>query len=204
MIYEAAIGQDFPVAETSAATDEAVRFRRRDPAALTAAVARYQHRLYRYLLRLVHEPATADDLFQQTWLHVARQIHHYNPSRSFDAWLFAIAHNAAMDVLRRRPGESLDDPDPSAPWDAAGLATQPDALALLITAERSAIVAAEVANLPAVYREALTLRFEDGMKLQEMAEVTRAPLSTVKSRVQRALECLRHNLTARWRKEDLL
>lgn len=203
MIYQAAIGEDFPLAETDAETDEAVRLRRRDSAALTAVVARYQHRLYRYLLRLVHQPATADDLFQQTWLNVAGQIHRYDPSRRFDTWLFAIAHNAAMDLLRRRPGESLDDPDRGAPW-ATEPAIQPDALASLLTAERSAILAAEMANLPALYREVLTLRFEEGMKLEEMAEVTRAPLSTVKSRVQRALECLRQNITARWRKEDLI
>lgn len=196
MIYQAVIGKDFTVAET----DEATRLRRRDPAALAAVVGRYQHRLYRYLLRLVREPSAADDLFQQTWLHAARQIHRYDPRRSFDTWLFAIAHNAAMDLLRRRTGESLDDPDRGPEW----AAVQPDALAALITTEKSAILAAEMAGLPAVYREALTLRFEEGMKIEEIAEVTHAPLSTVKSRVQRGLECLRQNISARWRKEDLL
>jgi RNA polymerase sigma-70 factor (ECF subfamily) len=196
MIYEAAIGKDFHVAET----DEAARLRRRDPVALTEAVGRYQHRLYRYLLRLVREPAAADDLFQQTWLHAAGQIHRYDPRRSFDTWLFAIAHNAAMDLLRRRTGESLDDPDRGREW----AAVEPDALAAAITSERSAILAAELANLPAVYREALTLRFEEGMKIEEIAEVTHAPASTVKSRVQRGLESLRQRIAARWRKEDLI
>jgi RNA polymerase sigma-70 factor (ECF subfamily) len=192
MIYEAAMGKDFPVAET----DEATRLRRRDPAAMAAVVGRYQHRLYRYLLRLVHEPAAADDLFQQTWLNAARQIHRYDPGRSFDTWLFAIAHNAAMDLLRRRTGESLDDPARGSDWAAA----QPDPLTVLLMAERSAVLAAATARLPAVYREALTLRFEEGMKLEEIAEVTRAPLSTVKSRVQRGLECLKQSIT----KEGLL
>ena len=50
------------------ADSEIGRLRRRDPDALAALVARYQHRLYRYLLRLVRDPAAADDLFQQTWL----------------------------------------------------------------------------------------------------------------------------------------
>ena len=63
---------------------------------------------------------------------------------------------------------------------------------------------AAMAALPALYREVLTLRFEEGMKLEEIAEVTHAPLSTVKSRVQRALEAMRQNMSARWRKEDLL
>jgi len=169
-----------PITEVS----EAARLRAGDPAALSAVVARYQHRLYRYLTRLVRDAATADDLFQQTWLLVVRQIHRYDPARSFDTWLFAIAHNAAMDLLRRRTGEVLDDyPAPT-----------PDALDELIAGERAATVAAAMERLPGAYREALTLRFEDGMKLEEIAAVTGAPLSTIKSRVHRGLETLRRML----------
>ena len=188
MIYEAAIDKDFPVAEN----DDAARLRRRDPAALADAVGRYQHRLYRYFLRLVHEPAAADDLFQQTWLNVVRQIHRYDPARSFDTWLFAIAHNAAMDLLRRRPAENIED--------CALAAAEPDGLSSAIAQERAAMVAEAVGTLPALYREALTLRFEEGMKLEEIAEVTHAPVSTVKSRIQRGLQALRGCL----RKDDLL
>ena len=195
MIYEAAIDKDFPVAEH----DEVARLRRRDPAAFASVASRYQHRLYRYLLRLVRDSAAADDLFQQTWLHAVRQIHRYDPARSFDTWLFAIAHNAAIDLLRRRrPGESLDD------HEGELTAPTPDALAAAIATERAAILMTQMAALPALYREVLTLRFEEGMKLEEIAEVTQAPLSTVKSRVQRALEAMRQSMSARWRKEDLL
>lgn len=193
-MYQAALAKDVGVTEY----DELALLRRADPAAMAAVVCRYRQRLYRYLVRLVRDPAAADDLFQQTWLRVVREIRHYDSRRSFDTWLFAIAHNAAMDLLRRKTGESLDERD-TAVSDAA-----PDALALAISAERSAILAAQMEALPALYREALTLRFEEGMKLEEIAEVTGAPLSTVKSRVQRGLECLRERVTARWQKEDLL
>ncbi len=161
-----------------------------DPAALADLVARYQNRLYRYLLRLVRDPTEADDLFQQTWLNVVRQMGRYDPQRSFDTWLFAIAHNLAMDALRRRRGENIDQFDAAAPGDA---------LEHLIASERNAALATAMESLHAVAREALTLRFEEGMKLEEMAEVMHAPLSTVKSRVQRALLALR----TRVRKEDL-
>ena len=194
MIYQAAIFGDVPVAEQ----DEIARLRRRDSAALAGVVGRYQHRLYRYLRRLVKEPAAADDLFQQTWLNVVRQLDRYDSLRSFDTWLFAIAHNAAMDLLRRRTGESLEESGHEL------AAAEPDALSAAMASERTAILAAEMAGLSAPYREVLTLRFEEGMKLEEIAEVTRAPLSTVKSRMQRALEILREKMTARYRKEDLL
>jgi RNA polymerase sigma-70 factor (ECF subfamily) len=194
MIDQAAHFEDMPVAES----DEIARLRRRDSAALASVVARYQHRLYRYLRRLVREPAAADDLFQQTWLNVARQIGRYDSRRGFDTWLFAIALNAAMDLLRRKTGESLEESG------HALAAAEPDALSAAMASERTAILASEMAGLSAPYRELLTLRFEEGMKLEEIAEVTRAPLSTVKSRVGRALEILREKMTARYRKEDLI
>ena len=80
---------------------------------------------------------------------------------SFDTWLFAIAHNAAMDFLRRRGGESLDD------LERPPRSVEPDGLARAISAERAAILAERVSALPALYREALTLRFEEGLKLEE-------------------------------------
>jgi RNA polymerase sigma-70 factor, ECF subfamily len=193
MVFEAALSKDLPLAEP----DEAVLLRRRDPATLAIVVARYQHRLYRYLYRLVREPATAEDLYQQTWLNAVRRIATYDARSKFDTWLFAIAHNAAIDFLRRTTPESLDE-TASAPAGSA------DAFTLAIAAERAAILDAAMAGLPPVYREALTLRFEEGMKLEEIAEVTGVPLSTAKSRVQRALEFLRQRISGKWRKEDLL
>ena len=102
MIYQAANFEDVPVTEP----DEIARLRRLDSAALASVVGRYQHRLYRYLRRLVGEPAAADDLFQQTWLNVVRQIGRYDSRRSFDTWLFAIAqrrHGSAAPQGRRKP-----------------------------------------------------------------------------------------------------
>jgi RNA polymerase sigma-70 factor (ECF subfamily) len=87
-------------------------------------------------------PATADDLFQQTWLHVVRQLHRYDSTRSFDTWLFAIAHNAAMDLLRRRPNERLEDYEFALP---AGTA---DAFSTVLAGERAAILAAPWRNCP--------------------------------------------------------
>jgi RNA polymerase sigma-70 factor (ECF subfamily) len=165
MIDEAAIGTDFPLSEP------------------TDAARLYQHRLYRYFIRLVRDAATADDLFQQTWLQVVRQVHRYDAARRFETWLFAIAHNVAIDLLRRRPGESLGD----------YAAAEPDALELVLAGERAVHLAVAMDTLPALYREVLTLRFEEGMKMEEIAVVIHAPLSTVKSRVQRGLERLRRS-----------
>ncbi|HKW89925.1 MAG TPA: sigma-70 family RNA polymerase sigma factor [Candidatus Acidoferrales bacterium] len=178
---------------------EVARLRRGDLDALAELVARYQHRLYRYLLRLVRQPAEAEDLFQQTWLRVAGQIRRYDPRRNFDAWLFTLARNLAIDYLRRVRPESLDaheageyEKTPPALRDGA-----PPAIDAMIARERAYLLAAALDNLPVVYREVLSLRFEEEMKLEEIAQVLDAPLSTIKSRLRRSLESLRQDLEAR-------
>lgn len=191
MIFEAVIDWN----EAVPIDTEVARLRRRDPDTLAVLVSRYQHRLYRYMLRLVRDPATAEDLFQQTWLRVVRNIRRYDPRRNFDTWLFTIAHNLATDHLRRRQPESLYEPGMDVP--AREPAAGPDALERVLEGERARILAAILAELPAAYREAVILRFEEDMKLEEIAEVTHAPLSTVKSRLRRALESLRRKLEAR-------
>jgi RNA polymerase sigma-70 factor (ECF subfamily) len=178
--------------------DTIARVRSGDPDALTDLLARYQHRLYRFLARLVQDSATAEDLFQQTWVRVIQKIGQYRAVSSFDTWLFSVAHNVAIDHLRRRRGRSLDVSDETGTTPAERLVSaSPDPLEQLLDWERGALLAAAIKELPAIHRVVITLRFEEGMKLEQIAEVAGVPLSTVKSRLQRALASLRARLEAR-------
>jgi RNA polymerase sigma-70 factor (ECF subfamily) len=173
------------------------RLSRGDISALAALMAQYQHRLYRYLVRLTQDPAAADDLFQQTWLRVMEKIRRYDVRRQFDPWLFSVARNLAIDYLRTLRTTSLDEPEGSGDAPIGRLAaTGPDPLEQLLEFERGEILATAVDKLPVIHREVLALRFEEEMKLDEIAEVIGAPLSTVKSRLLRALENLRAKLEA--------
>ena len=174
---------------------DVAQLRRGDLNALSALLARYQNRLYRYLLRMVRDSADAEDLFQQTWIRVAEQIRRYDSSRNFDAWLFTLARNLAIDLLRRRKTESLDEPSAG---DTGGdapitrlVSNERPALESVLERERGSRLADCVVELPVIYREILSLRFEEEMKLEEMAVVLNAPLSTVKTRLRRGLESLR-------------
>src|SRR5215469_3432908 len=134
------------------------RMRGGDVDAVVALMERYQHRLYRYLLRLVRQPATAEDLFQQTWLRVMERIKSYNPQHNFEGWLFALAHNLAIDYLRRYRPESLDEPLPSGDSHVETIAgSGPGALEQLLARERATWLAECVAELPVSFREVLTL-----------------------------------------------
>jgi RNA polymerase sigma-70 factor (ECF subfamily) len=177
-------------------TDE-TRLRGGDTDALASLMQRYQHRLYRYMLRMVRQPSTAEDLFQQTWVRVMEGAQSYDPRRSFEGWLFAIAHNLAIDHLRRRQPESLDEPllwQPEETRTDRMPSAAPDALDQLLAGERSVLVADAVAEMAAPFREVLTLRFEEEMKLEEIAEVLSLPLGTVKTRLHRALKALQRLL----------
>lgn len=173
------------------------QLRRGDLEALSPLIARYQNRVYRYLLRLVRKPAEAEDLFQQTWLRVAEKIGSYDPARNFDAWLFTLARNLAFDHLRRIQPGSLDEPaNQDSPESKLSrlVSADPGPHDRFMAQERASHLDAALETLPAIYREVLSLRFEEEMKIEEIAVVLEAPLSTVKARLRRGLEHLRRTL----------
>lgn len=170
--------------------------RRRDPSVLDRLIEQYQHRLFRYLVYLAGNRVLAEDLFQETWLRVLERGRQYDGKSPFETWLFAIGRHLLIDTLRRRSPSSLDallDPgEDAAPFEPP--AADPSAYELLAGREQEAWVAAAVAGVPAVYREVLMLRFQEDLKLEEIATVVDAPLATVKSRLYRGLNALKRQL----------
>ncbi len=173
--------------------DDAARLRRGDTAGLAGLMGRHQDRLFRYLLRLAGDEAVAEDLFQQAWVKVAERIGRYDRSRPFAPWLFAVARNLALDHLRRRHPESLDEHE-----EPEALATpDPDPFARALARQQGARLAAAVAELGPLDREVLSMRFEEDLALSELAERLSVPLPTAKARLYRALARLRERLLAR-------
>jgi len=196
MTWEASVGLESEVAQ----------LRRGDLDALTALLLRYQNRLYRYLLRIVHDQAEAEDLFQQTWIRVAEKISQFDMRRSFEPWLFALARNLAIDHLRRVRPSSLDEPVGTTESDITEgerlASNQRPVLDGIWERERAERLASALETLPVSYREVLSLRFEEEMKLEEIAQVLAVPLSTVKTRLRRALERMRQTLESKYPGED--
>ena len=171
--------------------------RRRDPEVLDGLIERYQYRLFRYLLFLTGSKETAEDLFQETWVRVLERGRQYNGKWEFGAWLFAIARHLVID-LRKRKQPQTPDPLTAQGEDAKPLEVEstgdPSAFELLARREEGERLAAALTRLPAVYREALVLRFQEDLALEDIAAVVDAPLSTVKSRLYRGLDALRELL----------
>jgi len=166
--------------------------RRRDPDVLDALIVQYQHRLLRYLLHLTGNCATAEDLFQETWMRVLEKGHLYDGKSRFVTWLLTIAHNVAIDHLRRRSPASLDemqDSENGAPFEVQD--ARPSPLEQAAANEQSARLEAAMQQLPAIFREVLTLRIHEQMKLEEIAKLIHIPLATVKTRLYRGVMALR-------------
>ena len=170
----------------------AAGLRRRDPDLLDRLIEQYQYRLFRYLTYITGNRERAEDFFQETWIRVLERGHQYDGKSKFEAWLFSIARHLVIDWQRQKKPQSLDaltNPDEGAPVEFAD--HDPSPLSLVLTQESQSTVQASLANLPAIYREVLLLRFQEELQLTEIAAVLGAPISTVKSRLYRGLEELR-------------
>jgi len=166
--------------------------RRRDPELLDALIEQYQHRLLRYLVHLTGNRAVAEDLFQEVWLRVLEKGHLYDGRNRFVTWLMSIGHNVAIDYLRKRSPASLDemqDPEDGAPFEPP--ASGPSPLEQAVVHQQQEIFAEALQQVPPLFREVLVLRFQEQMKLEEIAKLIHIPLATVKTRIYRGVMALR-------------
>ncbi|HYT06539.1 MAG TPA: sigma-70 family RNA polymerase sigma factor [Rugosimonospora sp.] len=173
--------------------------RRRDADLLDRLIEQYQHRLLRYLVYLAGNRELAEDLFQETWIRVLERGHQYDGKHEFSTWLYAVARNLTIDYLRKKSPVSLDgmmdglmEDERHAPLEPAD--PRPMAWEVVQQHEQSERVSAALVSIPAEYREAVVLRFQEGLALDEIATVTGSPLGTVKSRLYRGLNMLMSRL----------
>jgi RNA polymerase sigma-70 factor (ECF subfamily) len=180
--------------------------KRHDEGLLDELIVQYQHRLLRYLLYLTGNREVAEDLFQETWMRVLMRGAQYNGNARFDTWLFTIARNLVIDMRRKRTMMSLDelcengDDERSFEVPSNG----PNPFDLYQGYENSQLVAKLLLTLDPLHREVLVLRFHEELSLDEIAQVTSAPLSTVKSRLYRGLASLKPRLEGMTRQQEAL
>jgi RNA polymerase sigma-70 factor, ECF subfamily len=158
-------------------------------------VHRYEHDLYRYLVRYTGDRALAEDVFQNTFLQVHLKRALYEDGRLVRPWLYSIATHQAVDALRkagRHPTVSLDQRVNSSEVEAGSLidlliSNVPGPLAELQEEERREWVRKSVERLPDALRQTLILAYHQDLKYREIAEILNVPVGTVKSRLHAAL-----------------
>jgi len=159
---------------------------RRDEGDFAALYDRYNAPLYNYLLRLVRQREVAEELLQEAFLAIWQGAGGFDGRASVKTWLYRIAHHKAVDWLRRRQPQSLDEMEHMPGEGSAG----EDAL----DGWAAGRMAAALAQLSPDQRAVLELAFVQGFSYREVACIVGCPVGTVKSRVSHARRILKGTL----------
>lgn len=167
--------------------------RERDGTAFRALFVHYAPRVKSYIMRLGCPAATAEELMQEVMVTVWRRAETFDPAQASAAtWIFTIARNRRIDLVRRERRPELDPDDP-----ALVPASAIPADRTVEAAQDEARLKAAMEALPEPQRDLLTLAYYEDRAHSEIAAMRNLPLGTVKSRIRLALEKLRHTLADR-------
>jgi RNA polymerase sigma factor (sigma-70 family) len=183
-------------------TDEdlMLRFGRGEAAAFEYLYRRHESRVFRYLHRNVRNEASANDLMQEVWFAVARTAQGYQPTAKFSTWLFTIAHNRMVDMIRASArvqgleAAEKTDSDGVSLLDTLAADAKLEPLAEVQSQDEAAALLRAVAQLPAEQRAAFLLQAEGDLSVEEIAAITESNFETVKSRLRYARAKLRQLL----------
>ena len=161
-------------------------------------VRRYQRPIAAYVYRMIGDHDSALDLTQEVFIKVYNSLSRYRSEFKFSTWIYKIAHNAAIDHLRRGSAREQtlgDGPGSERAEVAVERRLSPEQESE--RNERCSEIELVVQTLPHAYRELIVLRHSNDLSYDEIAEVTGLPLGTVKNRLFRAREAMRALLAQR-------
>lgn len=172
-------------------------------------VHRYKARLYSFIMRMVKEPALAEELTQETLIRVYIHADKYREIARFSTWLFTIATNLVRNRVRkqkRQPKMLVLDPAPEDDGDIPLDPADPlaDPTRELEGRELGRLIAEATSRIPERYRVPFLLREVEQLSYEEIQQVTGLKLGTVRSRINRARTRFRQNIKPLLRNEDLL
>lgn len=162
-------------------------------------VRRYQRPIIGYVYRMLGDYDAALDVTQEVFLKVYNSLSRYSSEYKFSTWLYRIAHNAAIDHMRRNPmvSQSLETENADGAYQMQLECRQPSPEQNREQSEWRTEIDKVIKRLPTSYRELIVLRHRQDLSYDEIAEVTSLPLGTVKNRLFRAREMMREILIER-------
>lgn len=185
-----------------AASDESLAAQAQSGAAeaFSELVRRFQRPVYSLVVRMVRDRALAEDLSQEAFVRAWRKLASYDSKRPFRSWMFKIAHNLAIDELRRQRPDTVPIEEPeSEGMDLLSRLEDPKAVdpgARLDTERALGHLEEALVHLRPAYREVILLRFKEGLAYEEIAQVMDLPLGTVKTHIFRARKELMEAIAA--------
>ena len=156
-------------------------------------VRRYQRPIIGYVFRMLGDYESALDVTQEVFIKVYNSLERYSSEYKFSTWLYRIAHNAAIDHMRRNSvnAQSLETESADGTYQLQIESPNPTPEQDRERSEWRTQIDSVVKCLPAVYRDLILLRHSQDLSYDEIAEVTGLPLGTVKNRLFRAREMMR-------------
>jgi RNA polymerase sigma factor (sigma-70 family) len=156
-----------------------------DTPQLAVLFERYHAGLFRYLLQLSRNRALSEDLVQEVFIRVLKYTGSYDPSLSFRVWLYRLARNCYFDSLRKQHADI--------PSDEISEIRSPEPMPeeLVVQKQDTAFLREALARMPEAKREILVLSRFHGLRYEEIAQILRCEIGTVKVRAYRALKELR-------------
>ena len=140
--------------------------------------ARHHVRVYRFVLRLVRNEATAEDLISEVFLDIWRQAGKFEGRSAVSTWMLSIARFKALSALRKRPDEELDEETAEQIEDQAD-----DPETALAKKDKGAVLRQCLTGLSAEHREVIDLVYYHEKSVEEVAEIVGIPEATVKTRM---------------------
>jgi len=159
------------------------------PDAFNVLVRRWERKVYSFLVYLTGEQEDAFDMCQEVFLSGYRHLGQLKDADKFPQWLFRIARNTALSHARRAHEEETSLSEFEAAGDSSHLRV--GEAGKWEKGEMKILVEKALADLPLEQREAIVLKFYQGFKLEEIAEIQGCPVSTAKTRVYSGFERLR-------------
>ena len=156
-------------------------------------VRRYQRPIAGYVFRLIGDYEASLDVTQEVFIKVYNSLERYRSDYKFSTWLYRIAHNAAIDHLRRNSinTQSIETESPDGTYQLQLESPLPSPEQNRERSEWKTEIKAVIGLLPPAYRELILLRHSQDLSYDEIADVTGLPLGTVKNRLFRAREMMR-------------
>jgi RNA polymerase sigma-70 factor, ECF subfamily len=170
-----------------------------DKRAFDVLVSKYQRRLMRLVSRLVHDPAEAEDVVQETFIKAYQALRHFRGDAAFYTWLYRIGINTAKNYLvaqgRRAATSSDADVEQAESFDdGTKLRDNNTPESVLASKQIAVTVNAAMDVLPIDLRTAIVLREIEGLSYEEISEIMACPIGTVRSRIFRAREVIAEKL----------
>lgn len=176
------------------------RVQRGDKRAFDLLVKKYQSRVLALVARYIRDRSEAQDVAQEAFIRAYRALPSFRGESQFYTWLYRIAVNAAHNQLaaqKRRPQSiDMDAEDADFIESASALRDTDTPEGLLAESQLRGAVNRAIAGLPEDLRVAITLREYDGLSYEEIAEIMRCPIGTVRSRIFRAREAIDNGIAA--------